>query len=178
MNDSEDRFEESTRRQYGVVDERIPEDDVYRHDENPLLVSQFRDDGGYWLDLGSRAGLENTIIFDSLRWEPGEYGGTLWFERECGDESVTVGLLDFHPATPMRRLALVGEWLAERIDLSEYRAGVECPECGDEILHIGMHSTCEDYECEFYVEGYIQPPEDETSDPQEPETDRSGGDDS
>ncbi len=156
-----DRFAESTTRKWGVVDDAIPEEDVYRHDENPVLVSQFGEGEKYWIHLGSRVGLDTTIMFDSLRWEPGEYGGTLWFERDCGDESVTVGNVDWHPATPMRKLGLVGEWLAERIDLSEYRSGVDCPKCDGEILHIGLHSTCENHECDLYTEGYIQPPEDD-----------------
>lgn len=158
------RFEESTRREYGVVDDEIPEDDVFRHDQNTVMVSQFEEDGEYWLHLGTCVGLDSIIMFDDLRWDPGEYGGTLWFKRNCGDESVTVGNLDWHPATPMRKLGLVGEWLADQIDLSEYRAGVECPECGGEILHIGMHSTCEDYNCEVYCEGYLQPSDEQEED--------------
>lgn len=150
-----ERFDESTNRTYGVVDDAIPEEDIYRHDENPVSVSQFDEDGQYWLHIGSRVGLDTTIMFDSVRWEPNDYGGTLWFERSLGDEELTTGNIDWHPATPMRSLGLVGEWLSEMVDLSEYRSGVDCPECDGEILHIRMHSTCESVDCDFYCEGQL-----------------------
>jgi len=160
MSDSEDRFAESTRRTHGVVDEQIPEDEIYRSEHNHLRVSQFQEDGKYWINLGASVGLENTIFFDSVDWRPGEYGGTLYFERECNGEKIRVGSLEYHPVTPMLKLGLVGEWLAEQVDLTEYRAGIDCPECSAEVLHIGLHSTCEDHECGFYVEGHLHPPDD------------------
>lgn len=154
-----ERFAESTNLAHGVVEDTIPEDDVYRHDENPVIVWQFGDD--YWLGIGSRVGLDTVIEFDSARWEPGEYSGTLWLTKTVGDTKITTGHIDWHAAYPTRELGLVGEWFVERIiDFDDYRSGVDCPECGGEVLHLPMHSACDSPHCDFFCEGHLDPPED------------------
>lgn len=92
-----------------------------------------------------------------LKWGVVEdrFQGTLWFEYAVGDRQVTVGSLDWHAGFPSRELGLVGEWFYEQVDLSEYRAGCECPDCGGELLNLPMHSVCESIGCEFFFEGNI-----------------------
>lgn len=150
-NQTEDKYAKSTNRKYGIVDDEISEKDVYRHDENPVMLSQFDEDGTYWLGIGSRVGLDTSILFDRLHWTPGEFSGTLWLERETKDACVTVANIShWHPATPMVRLGLVGEWIAERIDLSEFETEHQCPDCGATVLDIRLHWTCDNTDCEFY----------------------------
>lgn len=173
MSDAGERFSESTNLKYGVVEDSIPEEDIYRGDEQPVIITQMDEGREYRLHIGSRVGLDTAIKFDTVDWHPGEYQGTLFLERTVGEEKVTAATLDWHAAEPRDPLGLVGEWFRERINLSEYYAGIECPECGGELLHFPMSTECEEVGCDLYVEGHIQPPDDETADSSSTGTDRS-----
>lgn len=142
------RYAESTNLKYGVVEDRIPEEDVYRHDENPIMVT--KQSGTYWLSLGSRVGADTTITFDSLDWAL----GTLWFRREVGDEEITVGYLDWHINSPTDRFGLIGEWFLDQLDIDEYRTEHDCPECGDTVLKFMEFYGCENVDCDFICDGY------------------------
>lgn len=154
------RFAESTNLKYGIVEDSIPEEDIYRGDEQPVIITQMDEGREYRFHIGSRVGLDTTIEFDTVDWYAGEYQGTLMLKRSVGEQTVTVATIDWHAAEPREGLGLVGEWFRERIDLSEYHAGIECRECGGELLHFPMSTQCEGVDCDFYVEGHIQPPDD------------------
>lgn len=162
--DESDRFDESHNLKYGVVKDEIPESDVYRGDQNPVLITQFEENGTYSLRIGSRVGKDTIIFFDSVVWQAEEYGGTLWFKREVGDETVSTGNLDWSAAFPSSDLGLVGEWFYEQIDLPPYRADVDCPDCGGQVLHLPMSSACEELDCDFYCEGHLVEDADDVED--------------
>lgn len=144
-----ERFAESTNLKYGVVEDSIPEDDVYRHDENPVHITQFEEGGEYWLHVGSHVGLETTIMFDELEW----HEGTLWFKRTVEGAEITTGNIEWHILDADHDLGLVGEWFLEQLDIDEYRTDHECPQCGETILEFNEVSGCESLDCDFFVEG-------------------------
>lgn len=148
--DEPDRFAESTNLKWGVVEDSIPEKDVYRHDENPVFITRFNDE--YSLHIGSRVGVDSTIHFESLSWDD----GTLFFKKTVSGSEVFTGHLDWHPVEAGHDFGLVGEWFLEQLDLGEYRTEIECPNCGGSVLRFRMFSGCENTDCDFIVEGWIQ----------------------
>ena len=143
---TDDRYAESATTQWAVVEDRFDSDEFWQGEETYAVVHKYPD-GPYVLDLHTQVDKEVSIQFDNFWWSD----GTLFFERQVGDKSLTSGTLDWHinAVGGPDGLGLVGEWFREQIDVSEYRIeGEECPNCGSSILGFDGWAACESIDCD------------------------------